>query len=134
MPSRRRRDYAVGYGKPPRRTRFKKGQSGNPKGRPKGAKNAATILNETLNERVIITENGRRKAITKKEALFKQLVNKAVSGDPRHTRMLLEAMDAVESQTDQAHGQESGFKEADQEVINQLLSRLQRMKPGGRNG
>ena len=35
--------YAVGWGKPPRHTRFKKGQSGNPKGRPPGSKNMNTL-------------------------------------------------------------------------------------------
>jgi Family of unknown function (DUF5681) len=54
-------DYAIGYGKPPRHTQFKRGQSGNPKGRAKGSKNLATLIMSVLNERVIITENGRRR-------------------------------------------------------------------------
>ena len=47
--------YEVGYGKPPRHTRFIKGQSGNPRGRPTGAKNLKTLLSEALNETVIVT-------------------------------------------------------------------------------
>ena len=43
-------EYAVGFGKPPRRTRFCKGQSGNPKGRPRGAKNLATLMEKVLKE------------------------------------------------------------------------------------
>ena len=50
MPPDRERDYEVGYGKPPRHTRFTKGQSGNPRGRPPGAKNLKTLLSEALNE------------------------------------------------------------------------------------
>jgi hypothetical protein len=50
MPSEKKGDYEVGYGKPPRDTRFPKGQSGNPRGRPSGAKNLKTLLSEALNE------------------------------------------------------------------------------------
>jgi Family of unknown function (DUF5681) len=51
----------VGYGKPPQATRFKKGVSGNPKGRPKGSLNIATVFTKTLRERVVINEHGQRK-------------------------------------------------------------------------
>ena len=71
----------VGYRKPPANSRFRPGQSGNPKGRPKGSLNIATVLMKTLREKVVINENGRRKTITKFEASVKQLVNKAASGD-----------------------------------------------------
>lgn len=66
----------VGYGKPPEQSRFQRGKSGNPNGRPKGILNFATALQKTLREIVVITENGRRKEITKLEAAVKQLVNK----------------------------------------------------------
>jgi hypothetical protein len=49
----KKRDYQVGYGKPPKDTRFKKGQSGNPRGRAPGAKNLKTLLIDTLNEPVV---------------------------------------------------------------------------------
>ena len=83
------RQYTVGKGKPPDHTRFQKGQSGNPTGRRKGAKNVATLLNQVLNERVSVTENGKRKRITKLEAMLKQLANKAASGDHRAIKMLM---------------------------------------------
>ena len=50
MPSDHERDYEVGYGKPPRHTRFTKGRSGNPRGRSPGAKNLKTLLSEALSE------------------------------------------------------------------------------------
>ena len=52
MPHDETGDYEVGYGKPPRHSRFVKGQSGNPRGRPAGAKNFTTLLEEALNEPV----------------------------------------------------------------------------------
>jgi Family of unknown function (DUF5681) len=90
-------NYEVGYGRPPQRTRFQEGQSGNPKGRPGGSRNATTILNEALHERVVVTENGRRKSATKLEVIFKQLVNKAAQGDHRATQLLLNQMPSLEA-------------------------------------
>lgn len=75
--------YAVGYKKPPAATQFKPGQCGNPKGRPKGAKNATMLLKSEIYSLVPITENGKRKKISKLAALIKQAVNKAVNGDLR---------------------------------------------------
>jgi uncharacterized protein DUF5681 len=89
MATKRDSDYQVGYGKPPRHSRFKKGSSGNPKGRPRDSKNAATLLNEALSEQVVISENGRRRTITKKEAIVTQIVNKAASGVHRAIQLLL---------------------------------------------
>jgi hypothetical protein len=81
--------YEIGYGKPPRNTRFQKGRSGNHKGRPRGAKNFTTIVREALHEPVVINENGRRKTATKMEVIFKQLVNKAARGDYRSTQLVI---------------------------------------------
>ncbi len=56
---------------------FKKGASGNPRGRPKGAKNQATLLEAIVNALIPVTENGRKKMISKREAALIQLANKA---------------------------------------------------------
>lgn len=82
-------DGNIGKGRPPASTQFKQGQSGNPKGRPVGAKNISTALHEEMNARIPVTKNGRRKKMTKREALAKGLVNKAVGGDPKATAAVL---------------------------------------------
>lgn len=82
-------DYAVGYGKPPEHSRFQAGQSGNPKGRPKGSLNLATAVNRALREKIIVTENGRRKSMTKLDVAIKGLVNRAVKGDAKAMQQLL---------------------------------------------
>ena len=66
-----RGDERIGYRRPPLRTRFRPGQSGNPRGRPGGARNLSTVIAAALGEKVAVTENGRRRRITKLEAAIK---------------------------------------------------------------
>jgi hypothetical protein len=120
----------IGYGNPPAHTRFKKGTSGNPKGRPKGTRNLAIVLERTLREKVIINENGIRKTITKLEAAVKQLVNKAASGDLVAMRQLSALAGSAEIQA-AASQKESSMVEADQKIMSRLLEKLQ--KSNGRN-
>lgn len=95
--SERSSGYPVGYGKPPRHTRFRKGQSGNPKGRPKGLTTLAQIATRIFNERVVIRENGERRSITKLEAALKQLANKAASGHDQSLREVLRVHAGIEA-------------------------------------
>jgi hypothetical protein len=81
--------YEVGYGKPPQDTRFRKGRSGNPRGRPKGAQSFTRLALKIFNEKIAIKENGERRVITKLQAALKQLANKAASGDAAAIRELL---------------------------------------------
>ncbi|HYU45565.1 MAG TPA: DUF5681 domain-containing protein [Terriglobales bacterium] len=79
----------VGYGKPPKATQFKKGKSGNPKGRPKGSLNLATDLAAELGEQITVREDGRPRRVSKQRALIKSLMAKALQGDVRATAALL---------------------------------------------
>jgi hypothetical protein len=83
----------VGYGKPPRHSRFKPGQSGNPKGRAKNIKNFANILKEELETLVEVTENGRRRKLSKGRLAIKGLVLKAVKGDHRAVSEIFRQME-----------------------------------------
>ena len=82
-------DYKIGYGKPPKSTQFKKGQSGNPKGRPKGTKNFKTDLIEELSEPVLVTEGGKGTTMSKQRAILKRTVQKALAGDMRAISLLV---------------------------------------------
>ena len=86
---RRARGVFVGYGRPPVATRFRPGQSGNPRGRHKGAPHVATIIAAALGERITVTENDRPRRVTKFEVAVKQLVNRAARGDIRATQWLI---------------------------------------------
>jgi hypothetical protein len=128
MPREKRREYEVGYGKPPHHTRFKKGQSGNPRGRACGSKNLKTLLSEALNEPVIITENGRRRKITKREAIVREVVNCSATPDLRAVRIVFDLLRDIEGQTEPASAETAAFTAADEEVIEQLKARLLRKK------
>ena len=73
----------VGYRRPPKTHRFKPGESGNPRGRPKGARNLGTDLKDILGRRVSIREDGKERRISRQEALLLSLYNKALHGDVR---------------------------------------------------
>jgi hypothetical protein len=83
------KDYEVGFGKPPASTRFEKGRSGNPKGRPKGSLNLANAFNKALSEKVTVVVQGRRKSMTKLDAAVTGLVNRATKGDSKAMQQCL---------------------------------------------
>lgn len=78
-----RENYEVGYGKPPKHTQFKKGQSGNPKGKPKGHKNFKTDLKEALGAKIPITIDGKKKSITKQRAIIESTIHRSLQGNDK---------------------------------------------------
>ena len=84
------KNYEIGKGKPPKATQFRPGQSGNPKGRPKGRRNFATEIDEVLKAPVPISENGRTRKVTSRMATLLRLRKKALEGDGRAMDRFLE--------------------------------------------
>jgi hypothetical protein len=116
-------DYEIGYGKPPRHTRFRPGQSGNPRGRPKDAKNLSTLVHEALNEPVVVTENGRRRKVSKCRAIITQLVNRSAQADLKATQILLGIVQEIERRCE-AEPAVTTFDAADEKVLEQLTARF----------
>jgi len=120
-------EYRVGRGKPPLHTRFKKGQSGNPRGpRPK---NLPALLVAALDEPVVVTTEGESRRITKREAVVAQLVDKSAGADWRATKMMLDILQDIEKRAGAAPPPEvSPLTAADAEVVENLLARLRRIE------
>jgi hypothetical protein len=81
--------YDVGYGKPPEHTRFRPGQSGNPRGRPKGRKDGMTILIDLLNKKIPLTINGKKTSMTMEEAIYQSILFDSAKGKAAAQRIFL---------------------------------------------
>jgi hypothetical protein len=123
--------YEVGFGKPPRSSQFKPGQSGNAAGRPRGAKNFATALEQELKTRVIITENGRRKRVSKREVIAKHLVNKAAGGDLKAIPLLLNETRDRETEATEAGLNQVFESPEDRTVLENIIARIRSSSPEG---
>lgn len=121
--------YEVGYGRPPRHSRWRKGQSGNPRGRPK-RKTLAQAVSAALYEKVTVTENGRRRSISKLEALSKQLVNKSASGDMRATKLLTDFVMALELNARSEGETTPAMTHEDREVLDGVMRRIKSYQKG----
>jgi hypothetical protein len=130
--SRSEKPMTTGYCNPPEHTRFKKGQSGNPHGRPKGTLNMATVLERTLREKVVINEGGRRKTVTKLEAAVKQLTNKAANGELKALQLLAALVRSAEERGIKAAVPTSALDEVDEKVVLGILNRLEAANRGDR--
>ena len=117
-------DDEVGYSKPPRHSRFVKGRSGNPHGRPAGAKNLKTLLNKALSQLVLVTENGGHRKITKREAIITQLVNRSAKADLRAVQILLAMLRDIEGHAAAGPADADVVTEADEQIIQRIRARL----------
>jgi hypothetical protein len=93
-------NYEVGRGKPPKAARFKKGASGNPKGRPKGSKNLRTLAEKQFLKPVTVTTNGRKTKMPMIEIIIAQLLKKAAEGDLGAMKAVLDYFAKFFSSTD----------------------------------
>ena len=111
----------VGYGRPPRDHQFKPGTSGNPKGRPKGAKSGETILRELLQQKISLNERGRARRITIHEGIFRRIIEDCLKGNTKSAAFLLNRHHAMTS----GEPMESGLSEDDEAVLEAYLQKYQ---------
>jgi hypothetical protein len=93
--------YEVGYGRPPKQTRWKKGQSGNPRRvRKRTSKPVILMIEDFFAGEIEIIENGVSRRVTNFEAILLQLCNKAMDGNKRAISVLLKYQEFAASRGD----------------------------------
>jgi hypothetical protein len=120
--------FEVGYKRPPKVGQFVKGRSGNPKGRPKGSQNVASVFLKIARERVRVTINGRFRTITKLEAITLQIINKAMAGDSRAAKDVLSLHSLLERTEESKFQADAAPDERDSEVLERLFKRMQEVE------
>ena len=114
-------DYEVGYRKPPRHSRFTKGESGNPRGRMKGSLDLKTVVRRELAARITVREGGTELRVSKLEGVAKSLVNQAIKGNVRAVAQLAVLL-GVDDGT--ATAVEAPLTPEEQAVFEAVLARL----------
>lgn len=118
---------ADNYRKPPRSGQFQPGQSGNPKGRPKGAMGLKTLLRKELAQTVSVTESGRTFKASKLHVVVKRMVERAGKGEPRAVAQLIDLV--VQIFGVEGEASKATTLAADDEAI--LAAYVRRLREGG---
>ncbi len=118
----------VGYGRPPKATRFAPGRSGNPRGRPRGTRPVGTILQEVIRQKVAVTEGGKTRRVPAIEGMLRRLVNDALRGGAGTVKLLLSLVDRYGDSPEAAIKLADVLAE-DQEILAQYLPRPDAREP-----
>jgi hypothetical protein len=122
-------DNEGGYGKPPKHTQFKKGQSGNPQGRPKHARNLKTDLTKILGQKISVREGDRTARVSKQEAMLMSLMAKALKGDTRAIGVLVNLVRDIFGLEDPRPNSEQSFSPQERMMLADLESSLMNLAP-----
>lgn len=122
MSSSKKKDYDVGYRKPPRHTQFKPGQSGNPHGRPRKEQSFASALDKALKAPVKVRENGKERVLSGVDALAMRLVADAIQGKVSSQKLLLSVAG------DRLAAEESNAPEEREDARKILMEKLDRIR------
>lgn len=121
--------YRIGRARPPKHTQFKKGESGNKAGRPRGSKNLSTLIMEAAHGQVTATIDGKQRKISKVQATTMQLATRAAAGDPKAMLKFLDWVDEIEARAAAARPSQYPVSTADIEVIKAVHDRLWQYSP-----
>jgi hypothetical protein len=117
-----RSGYSVGYGRPPASSQFKPGQSGNPKGRPKGVRNSSSMAREALERPINVKVKGTSRKMSVRKAGYRRLAEKAVAGDVKALDYLL-SLERAELPTGPDHAQSEPLSAKDVELLQSFFDR-----------
>ena len=114
--------------------RFRPGQTGNPKGRPKTRRGVDAAVTKALAERIAVVERGRRVRKTKLDVTATQLANKGASGDLRAAKMVIEHALKAEERAEANAVRAPVTPQTDREIAARVIARLtQFIRNGGTN-
>ena len=122
-------EQTVGRGKPPKHTQFRKGTTGNPKGRPKGSKNLSTYIMEAARDHVTATVGGKTRKISKIQATTMQLATKAASGNQVAMSKFLDWIDEIETRAAAVRPTQFPLSAPDIEVLRAAYERMKQCDP-----
>jgi hypothetical protein len=118
----------VGYGRPPKATQFKRGKSGNPKGRPKGARTVGAILQDVIAQKIAVTENGKTRRVPAVEGLFRRVLSDALRGDLGAVKLLMSFADRY-ADSPETKIKLSDMMAEDRQILEQYLHRPDTQQP-----
>lgn len=114
-------DYTVGYGRPPKATRFKPGKSGNPKGRRKGSRGLGAMLQDIMRQKILVTDGGKTKRIPALEVMLRRLMNDAMRADPRAFKLVLSLVERYSESVETKQSLEQMLDE-DEQILAEYLA------------